>query len=180
GTLLAEPIYLLVMWRISGARVRGGPRPARWLVLARDLRFVFGSNVARWIRTSIDPLILGLFASASVVGVYFFAQIMVVQIIRVVTLNLSGVLLPALNQLSQDPQRQTGAFLRAARALTLIGAPLCIGLGATGPLFVRVFLDADKWSALPPVLGVLSAGMLFRLADEPIQALISAQGRFQL
>src|SRR5262249_25096131 len=46
GTLLAEPIYLLVMWRISGARVRGGPRPARWLVLARDLRFVFGSNVA--------------------------------------------------------------------------------------------------------------------------------------
>lgn len=180
GTLLADPLYVVILWRVAGSRVRAGPRPSRWLLLSRDLRFVFGSNMARWIRASIDPLIFGLFAPAGAVGVYFFAQSMAVQIIRVVTLNLSGVLLPALNRLSDDPQRQTAAFLRAARVLTLIGAPLCVGLGAISPLFVRVFLDAHKWAALPPVLGILAVGMAFRLADEPIQSLISAQGRFRL
>jgi O-antigen/teichoic acid export membrane protein len=180
GTLLADPLYIAVMWRLAGSEVRWGPRPSRWLPLARDLRFVFGSNVARWVRTSVDPLIFGLFAPASAVGVYFFAQSMVGQIVRVVTLNLSGVLLPALNQIARDPQRQTAAFLRAARVLTLIGAPLCVGLGASGSLFVRVFLDARKWDTLPPVLAVLALGMVFRLADEPVQSLISAQGRFRL
>jgi O-antigen/teichoic acid export membrane protein len=90
------------------------------------------------------------------------------------------VLLPALNQLAHDSRRQTAAFLRAARVLTLVGAPLCIGLAASGSLFVRVFLDARKWDALPAVLGVLAVGMVFRLVDEPVQSLISAQGRFKL
>jgi O-antigen/teichoic acid export membrane protein len=122
---------------------------------------------------------LGLFAPQSVVGVYFFAQSMVNQIFRVVTLNLSGVLLPALNKISHDPARQTVAFLRAARVVTLIGAPLCVGLGLSGSLFTRIFLDAHKWSALPPVLATLAVGMVFRLLDEPVQSLISAQGRFR-
>jgi PST family polysaccharide transporter len=112
--------------------------------------------------------------------VYFFAQSLVVQIVRVITLNLGGVLLPALNRLADDPQRQALAFLRAARALMLIGAPLCIGLGAIGPLFVRVFLDAEKWHDLPPVLAVLAGGVVFRLLDEPTNSLIAAQGRFRV
>jgi O-antigen/teichoic acid export membrane protein len=178
--LLAEPLYVAIMWRVARTRIVGGFRPSRWLPLARDLRLVWGSNTARWVRSSIDPLVLGLFASQSVVGLYFFAQSMLNQIFRVVTLNLSGVLLPALNRISADPQRQTAAFLRAARVLTLIGAPLCIGLGAIGPLFVRTFLDADKWKDLPPVLAVLGTGMVFRLLDEPVQSLISAQGRFRV
>jgi PST family polysaccharide transporter len=128
----------------------------------------------------VDPLILGLFASASTVGVYFFAQSMVSQIFRVVTLNLSGVLLPALNKIVDDPPRQTAAFMRAASVLMLIGAPLCVGLGSTGSMFVRVFLSAAKWHDLPPVLAALAFGVVFRLLDEPMQSLISAQGRFRL
>jgi hypothetical protein len=49
-----------------------------------------------------------------------------------------------------------------------------------GSLFVRAFLDADKWKDLPPVLAVLGTGMVFRLLDEPVQSLVSAQGRFRV
>ncbi len=178
--LVAEPLYVITLWRVAGSRVRGGPRPSRWIPLAKDLRFTFGSNAARWARTSLDPLVLGLFASQAVVGVYFFAQSMVIQIVRVITLNLSGALLPALNKIAHDPARQTAAFLRASRALTLVGAPCCVGLAAIAPLFVRVFLDSQKWNSLPPILGVLALGTVFRLLDEPAQSLISAQGRFRL
>lgn len=180
ATLVVEPFYVLVAWRCAASSVRERPRPSRWIPLARDLRFVFGSNAARYARYGVDPLILGLFAAPSVVGVYFFAQSMVNQIFRVITLNLGGVLLPALNRMPHDPVRQTSAFLRAARVLMLVGAPVCVGLGATGSLFVAAFLDADKWHDLPPVLGVLGLGMVFRLLDEPMQALIAAQGRFRL
>jgi PST family polysaccharide transporter len=178
--LISEPIYVFSLWRLAGTHIRARPHPSRWLPLATDLRFVFGSNVARWARSGIDPLILGLFAPSAAVGVYFFAQSMVGQIVRVVTLNLSSVLLPALNQIGHDTARQTSAFLRAARALMLIGAPCCIGLAATASLFVRVFLDAHNWESLPPVLSVLSLGITFRLLDEPVQSLISARGRFRL
>jgi PST family polysaccharide transporter len=180
GSLLVEPFYVVMLWRFAKSSVQSGPRPPRWLPLAKDLRFVFGSNVARWARSSVDPLILALFATQSVVGVYFFAQSMMNQIFRVITLNLSGVLLPALNRLSDDPKRQTTAFLRAAQVLALVGAPMCVGLGATGTLFVGAFLSSDKWHDLPPLLGVLGGGMVFRLLDEPVQSLISAQGRFRL
>ena len=178
--LLVEPIYVFTLWRVAKSRVRTGPRPSRWPALINDLRFTFGANAARTVRTSVDPLVLGLFASPAVVGLYFFAQSMVAQIIRVITLNLSSVLLPALNKIAHDPARQTAAFLRAARAITLIGAPCCVGLGAVAPLFVRIFLDAHKWSALPLVLGILTLGVVFRLLDEPAQSLLCAQGRFRL
>lgn len=179
GILTVEPVYVFTLWRVAKSRVRGRPRPSRWLILAKDLRFTFGTNAARWLRFSIDPLVLGLFASQTVVGVYFFAQSMVIQIVRVITLNLSGVLLPALNKIAGDPARQTAAFLRATRAITVIGAPFCVGLAAIAPLFVRVFLDAHKWNSLPPVLAMLAFGTVFRILDEPTQSLISAQGRFR-
>lgn len=178
--LMVEPLSALALWRLARPQFSGGPRPARWRFLVRDLRFVFGSNAARWVRSYADPLVLGLFAGAGVVGVYFFAQSMLLQIVRVVTLNLSGVLLPALNRVADDPVRQVRALLRAARVLLLVGAPLCVGVGVAGSLFVRVFLDAEKWHDLPPVLAALAAGMMFRLLDEPINALIVAQGRFRL
>jgi O-antigen/teichoic acid export membrane protein len=178
--LICEPLYVALLWRLARCRVTNRPRPSRWLLLARDLRFVFGSNVARWARSGIDPLVLGLFATSAVVGVYFFAQSMVSQIVRVVTLNLSSVLLPTLNRIGHDPDRQAAAFLRAARALMLIGAPCCLGLAAIAPLFVRVFLDAHKWDTLPPVLATLAIGITFRLLDEPVQTFIAARGRFRM
>jgi O-antigen/teichoic acid export membrane protein len=180
GTLIAEPVFIAILWRTAGTRICSGPRPASWAVLAGKLKFVLGANVARWARMSIDPLILGLFASPSAVGIYFYAQSMASQIVRLVTLNLSGVLLPALNKIENDPVRQTDAFLRACRVLGLVGVPMCVGLGAVAELFVRVFLDQKKWQALPPVLSAMALGMVFRMLDEPTQSLLSAQGRFRL
>ena len=179
STLVAETGFAFILWRMTRMRLDSRPRPAAWIALGGRLRFVLGANVARWVRLSIDPLILGLFATPSSVGVYFFGQSMVGQIVRVVTLNLSSILLPALNKIENDPARQTGAFLRACRVLGLVGIPMCVGLGVVAELFVRVFLDYQKWHALPGVISALAVGTAFRLLDEPTQSLLSAQGRFR-
>ena len=185
--LVVEPLTAIALWRSSRPHLDMGPAHrrwpsmlARWRRLLADLRFTLGGNVSRWLRSGMDALILGIFAGPAVVGVYFFGQSLVVQIVRVITLNASGVLLPALNRLSDDPPRQVQAFMQAARVLMFVGAPACIGLGVVGALFVRVFLDAGKWHDLPPVLGILAFGVVFRLLDEPVNALLNAQGRFRL
>lgn len=184
--LVVEPVTAWVSWQCARPGVlrrlhwrRWRLFPARWRLLLGDLRFTLGASLSRWMRSGTDSLALGAFAAPAVVGVYFFAQSLVVQIVRVTTLNLSGVLLPALNRFGDDSARQQQAFLQAARVLVLIGAPLCIGLGAVGSLFVRVFLDPGKWHDLPPVLAILAGGVVFRLLDEPISALLAAQGRFR-
>jgi teichuronic acid exporter len=184
--LVVEPVSALLWWRSARPRIfsRLGWRrwrlfPARWRRLLGDLRFTLGASLSRWMRSGTDALALGAFAAPAVVGVYFFAQSLVVQIVRMTTLNLSGVLLPALNRFGDDSHRQVQAFLQAARMLILVGAPLCVGLGTVGPLFVRALLDAEKWRYLPPVLAILAGGVVFRLLDEPISALLAAQGRFR-
>lgn len=179
STLIAETGFAVILWRTTRMRISSAPKVSAWSALGGRLRFVLGANVARWVRVSIDPLILGLFATPSAVGVYFFGQSMVGQIVRVVTLNLSGILLPALNKIEGDPARQTAAFLRACRVLGLVGVPMCVGLAVVADLFVRVFLDYGKWHALPPVIAALAVGTAFRLLDEPTQSLLSAQGRFR-
>jgi O-antigen/teichoic acid export membrane protein len=177
--LVAEPLYTLALWRATRPRVRRGPQLTRWRYLLGDLGLVFGSNAARWARSASDALVLGIIAGPAATGTYVFAMSMAVQVVRVVTLNLASALLPALTRLQADPQRGVAAFLRAARALMFIGAPMCVGLAASSRLFVNAFLDAEKWHDLPPVLSLLALGVTFRLLEEPMQSLLVAQGRFR-
>lgn len=176
---LVEGARAVVIWRLTRPRVGRSPRMSRWRYLARDSGLVLGSNLAKWARGYGDYLILGLFVDAAAVGVYFFAFSLSIQTFRLITLNLATVLLPTLSRLKEEPERQTGAFLRAARAMMFIGTPMCLGMAATAGPMVRGFLDPVKWATLPAVLMVVSVGMSFRLLDEPVQSLMNAQGRFR-
>lgn len=178
ATLVAEQCALIGLWKLARIGPIAPYRPSRCRVILKDLRFVFGANFSRWLRAGTDPLVLGTFASSSTVGLYFFAQSLALQIPRVMSLNLAGALLPALNRL--DGARQTEAFLQASRVVMLLGAPVCVGLAVISPLFVRVFLNIETWGELPAVLSVLALGTVFRLLEEPTNSLIAAQGRFRL
>ena len=48
------------------------------------------------------------------------------QVLQLLTLNLASVLFPVLSKLAAEPERQVGAFLRAARVLALVGIPICL------------------------------------------------------
>ena len=120
ASLIVEPLYALALWRASGFHVRRGPRLSHWIPLAARLRLVFGASAASWARSGSDPLLLGAFAAPAIVAVYFFAQNVMNQVFRLITLNLSSVLLPALNKLGDDPGRQSLAYSRAARVLLLV------------------------------------------------------------
>lgn len=176
---LPEAVRAAIIWRMMKPRVKRSPELRRWRYMVGDSALVFGSNLAKWARGYGDYFVLGLFATEGMVGVYFFAFSLSIQTFRMVTLNLASVLLPTLSRLRDEPERQVSAFLRAARAMMFIGTPMCLGLGAVAGPFMRGFLDAQKWAALPVILQVISFGTCLRLLDEPAQSLMNAQGRFR-
>jgi lipopolysaccharide exporter len=68
-----------------------------------------------------------------------------------------------------DPKNRAVAVLRAATLMTLIMAPLSIGLGAVGPTVARAFFPAE-WTLLGPMLVLLPMMLVMR----PIGAVYSA------
>lgn len=179
GALATVAVRGGIVWALARPAVRLDLQVRRWRFMLRDMGLVFGANSLRWFTTFGDAMILGLFAPKGVVAVYYFAYSVSIIPFRIITLNLGGVLLPALSTLQRDVPRQLRAFLRASRTLAFIGFPICFGMAATADLFVGVFLDRDKWHDLPPVLAVMSVGMAFRLVQTPAESMWFAQGRFR-
>jgi PST family polysaccharide transporter len=124
-----------------------------------------------------DYVVLGRFHPDAVVGIYYFAFNLSLQTAMVLALNLDGVLMPVLSKLKGEPVRQREAFLSAARAIALVGIPVCLLQAVVAGPAIRLVFD-PKWYAAIPVLQVLSAGMSFRVVTHPAQSLMRAQGRF--
>lgn len=90
-------------------------------------------------------LALSLVANSRVVGLFFFAYQLVLQIDALLNFAVGFVLLGAFAKIKDSEQRQQAAAVRAARALSLIATPATIGLAVVaGPLERLVW--GGKWS----------------------------------
>jgi lipopolysaccharide exporter len=165
------------MWLLAPTRVRRTPQLRRWRYLMPDGLRLISSNLFRTAIYQGDYVFLGIFFSTSVVGIYYFAYGLSMQTIRLLTLSLAQVLFPALSRLQLEANRQRDAFLRAAKALTAVGVPICLLQAAVAePLIHLVF--QEKWYPAIIIFQVLSVGMLLRLVLEVSESMLKAQGRF--
>lgn len=178
---LPQPLVALArtaaVWIIAPVPVSGSIQLRRWRYLLADSGYLLASSVCSTLVMQGDNMMLGLLRSAEVVGIYFFAYSLSNATIQLLTNNLSAALLPALSKLQENPANQTGAFLRAARQIGIIGLPLCLLQAVlAGPLVRLVF--HGKWDSAVPTLQVLSVGMALTLMGGPASSLILAQRRF--
>ncbi|MFW5652789.1 MAG: oligosaccharide flippase family protein, partial [Planctomycetota bacterium] len=114
----------------------------------------------------------------TVVGIYWFAYMLSLQSVMLLSNTLSQVLLPALSQLNDDPDRQREAFLRAARMLAGAGVFICLLQAACAAPAVRLLLPVEQ-APIIPVIQILSIGMAIRIGWTASRNLILAQGRFR-
>jgi PST family polysaccharide transporter len=163
------------------------PGQVQWRLYLNRWRFIFGDSANLLINGFIGmvisqsaSLILGLFhRNDDAVGIFFFAFNLSWQVLIILTINMGGVLFPALAKLQHDPPRQVRAFLRSAGMLALIGVPACfLQAAVTRPGFHLLF--KSKWDSAIPVMQVLSLAMAIRTVGITWQALNAAQGRFKL
>jgi PST family polysaccharide transporter len=125
----------------------------------------------------LDLLALSVTAAKPTVGQYFLANNLSSQVLALLAINLGSVLFPVLAKMSGDPPRQTGAYLRACRALALIGVPLCLGEALLAKPAVRVIFGA-KWNDAAALLILLACAAAIKLAGSSAGSLLLAQGRY--
>jgi PST family polysaccharide transporter len=180
--VLPRPIMqagrLAVLWWITRPRIRWSLHLRRWRYMLTDVVMLTTFNVSVFVQNQCDYVLLGLFHTDRIVGVYYFAFGLSQRAVSMLTINLRDVLFPALSSIQDDPARQLAAFLRASRLLALMGAPACLLQAALAEPGISAFLPT-RWEGAVPVLQVLSLGAVFRLLGLPAFALIRAQGRFR-
>jgi O-antigen/teichoic acid export membrane protein len=168
----------MVLFLVCGFPARATPQWRRWRFLAGDSLLLIATWVCYAIIMQGDYAALALLRPRAELGLYFFAFNLSVQAVTLFTVNLWGVLMPALSQLQDDTPRQLAAFQRASRALALVAVPFGFLQTALADPGVRL-LFAPKWHTAIPVLQVLSLGMTFMMIGSQGGSLLQAQGRFK-
>ena len=151
----------------------------RWRFLIGDSGMLLLSGAFGMAISQGDYLILGKIRGQDVTGIFFFAFNLSWQTLTLLTVSLGAVLFSTLAKLQSDPERLVQAYLRAARALALVGVPACLMQAALADPAIHLFFKA-KWFGAIPIVQVLSVAMAIRVVGTTWGALNSAQGRFKL
>jgi PST family polysaccharide transporter len=176
GPVLAA-VRAAFFWFVTKPRL-GRLRVRQLRMMGKASSAVFGSRVIGAMVSQGDYFVLGLFASKSEVGAYFFAFRLAVQPVRVLAGSLHSVLVPALAKLRSEPLRQGEAAVSACRILAFITMPYCFMQAAVArPLFGLLF--GSKWDGAIVPIEILSVGLAFDAVSWISAALLSARGEFR-
>lgn len=175
---IVQTISFLLLLRLSGFR----PKKSFSKTISREMisasALLLGAALLYAFNMQGANIVLGLFHGAAVVGLFFFAYNLCLQINCMLTNNLYSVLLPTLSKLQGDVPRQTQAFMRVTQLMNLTGMFICFLLAAVADPLVRA-LYGEKWLAAIPSIQVLSLGMTFNISFALSVNLLVAQGLFK-
>ena len=155
---IAAAVKAGIFWRKAPMRIRPRFRRVQFMHIVSSSFLVQGARIVTEAVNQGDYIVLGLLASSSTVGVYFFAFRLAAQPLWVMAGNFGSVLFPGLTQLRGDPARQERAVLSAARILAYTVTPLCFLQTALASPLLHLMFGA-KWNAAIPLVQILSLGL---------------------
>lgn len=150
----------------------------RWPELMRSVKWILWGNLMAGGLGQSYYLVLGLFVDKDVIGVYFFALSLLVQIESVIGFNLQQVLPPVFARFKDDRERLGGAALRTIRATCMLTVPVAMGLAVVFRAVEQMITMWDgKWApAVWPVF-VLALGYPMRMVFVGVTSpLLQARG----
>lgn len=181
--VLPLPVIALVEWAMAWwyTRDRLWTRPAGlslWWDLFRQAKWiVIGTFGIAGINMGAN-VVIGLFVPLTVVGVYFFAYQIVIQIGLLLSANLVSVLAPVFARINDDPGRERTAAAKALRQVMLLASPLCLGLAATfAPLEFVIW--RGRWADAADAVYII--GMLYpaSVISSVAVSILQAKGLFR-
>lgn len=163
--------WLSCKWRPS--------RPAELGNVWADLKFggnVTGANLANFITTSSDNIIIGLNNGEIALGLYDRSYRLVVQPVSQMIAPISRVALPLLSRLSDRPQEYRVTYFRIARLLMLFTVPGMLVCIIHAQTIIDTFLGTRWHSAAPIFRWICVGGLTSAIYSSAIWLFIS-QGR---
>lgn len=162
---------------ITGINVKRIPKPSEVRVILASSARMLSSKLMNAIVGQADYAVLGLIATTSVVGYYYFAFRLAAQPVRMLSTNVENVLSSSLVQLAGDPARQLRACLRATKILCYVAMPIGVLQAICAePLLELLF--GPKWLPAAHFMAILSLGLPFEAATWMAWSLMIARSRF--
>ncbi len=150
----------------------------RWRFLVGNSAITFATRMISAVISQGDYLVLGLLSGETAVGKYYFGFRLAAQPLWMLAGNLSGVVLPTLVQLKNDPKRQGEAALKASILVSYTIMPLAfIQAAVADPLVKRFF--AHHWDGSIPIIQLLSIGLAFDAVSWIAGSLLTSRGEFR-
>ena len=145
------------LWRYSGWRPRGRFRVEAFRGLFSFGGYLLASNLLDVLSLRLQPLLLGRFFDARVLGYYTLAQNTEQAPTSFVATLLNRVGLPVLSGIADDVDRLREAMRRALRLAMFVFVPVMVGIALAAEPLVALFYG-PTWAPVAPILAVLALG----------------------
>jgi len=131
------------------------PEVSTWPSLLSHARWILLGSLAIVMINWVPNLALSAVSrDTHLVGVYFMACNIVMQVGILLSANVGAVLLPAFAKLTGDRERLDSAILKSVRQLMLLATPLSMGLAVTFPSLEQ-WIWHGKWESAAAAVRVL-------------------------
>lgn len=167
-------------YRVCGSLpIRGRIRWRIWPALLSASLWLFIGSSAMLMLKQGPYMILGLFHDPVLIGVYFFAFQLLIQINQLVALNFQSVLLPALSSVQRNINRHVRAVLRTSQALVVVSTlmAMCVGVGIHD---VIRLIWGEKWVDAIPAVQWMALFFPFRMFQSVFEPALLSRGMYRV
>ncbi len=175
-TLLEDVVYYLAL------KVRVWRTRFQWSECRRILGescWSLAGTLPEAVSTQIDYAVLGLVVSTEVVGVYFFAYQLTVQMVMLFSESLRRVILPVFARVESGSDGEVRGLRLSASFLGIVAAPAMLMFAAVAePL--ESLLWQGRWQSAVVPMQLLAAVMPLYLVSIYAEMLTQSRGRFRL
>jgi O-antigen/teichoic acid export membrane protein len=133
------------------------------------------NSVVNYAARNVDNLLVGRLLGTGVLGLYSRAYNLMVLPLFYVSSVTGSVLFPALSEIQTDRERMGRAYLLTVQLVTLLVAPVMIGMLVAAP-FLVVGVYGPAWAGAVLPLQILCAVGLFRAVYDAATAVTHASG----
>lgn len=154
-------------------------KPAPLALLRDDLLFggnLTAANLASFVSTSADNLIIGYFNGPLALGLYDRSYRLVVQPVGQLLSPFARVALPLMSRFDQSPEKYRRSYLSVLCILNFLTVPLMLVCITYGQLIVELLLG-DRWSAAGPIFSWISVGGVASATNSSAAWLFISQAR---
>jgi O-antigen/teichoic acid export membrane protein len=138
--------------------------------------FQMGERSVNFLNERLDQLLIGYFLGPVQLGYYSFAYNLVSQPITVLNPIFTKVAFPLFAKLQDNKDLLKKTYLKLIKIITIINAPLLLGLLLEAPLLIPIFFGS-KWNNSILIIQILCIVSLFKVINNPTGSLILAVGK---
>lgn len=138
-----------------------------------------GEKMVQFLNMKIDQILIMTLLGIQALGIYNMALNLVIYPIQRINQAVTQVMFPLFAKQQDDVPALRNGYLNLLKTVTLINAPLMVGIMITAPLFIPLLLG-DQWTNAILLTQILSIYSYQKSTGAPAGSLLLAVGRTDL